>query len=140
VLTAYQLNGDRTISEVAMGVSVDAVLADVTGDRRQFSVPIARGRIWIEDSRRTAQTLVSIDIDDRDDQPAGPRGYKLVEFTQLLNDAQNPDALRREAKRLRDESIALLQLADEIERAQADRGIGGLLKPTPTPEGDKGDR
>lgn len=106
-----------------MGASLEQLLGNVIGRSLQQMGPLdlLKGRIWIEDSRHTAQVLVDIDI--ADEGYAGPHGAPMRDFTQLMKDAQDPEALRRESLRLHDESIAIARLAEEIEERK--RGTDG---------------
>lgn len=122
MLTAYRLNPDRTLNEVAMGTSVPALLRQLTRE----AVPT--GRVWIEDSRMTAQTLVTMDIGAAftPGTPSGRHGHPI----ELLNIASDPDALRREATDLQALALKLRVQANRIDKM---RELGNV-----EPETEKG--
>jgi hypothetical protein len=105
MLTAYRYNEDRTLSEVAMAPSLLQLLV---------AIPYPCTRVWIEDSRHTAQTLIRIDISD---VPAhGPAGRPCDEITALMDASTSPPALRALGRQYRRRAIDLEDVADLLDK------------------------
>ena len=111
MITAYELSPNgKSLRELAFSSSVDGALA-LVGHRRR------RGRIWLEDSLHTAQTLVTIDVSDVPSH--GPSGRRMLDVEAWLHTLTDPEALRQHARDLR-------TLAIVCERLARDADEGGL--------------